>query len=470
MQIAALRAGSTDTLVLEESPCLSKTIREAPLLLKQLQSWTDHLIASRSYLGELRRSERQYRRLVELSRDLIWSVDGEGRWTFINDAVYHVLGYWPKEFIGRRFTEFQDPQWAARDLTAFSNVLDGEKYLGYETNYRHKDGHVVTLSFNAVVIHDDNGLPAGATGTAVDVSDRRKAAEDLRIQKEFFRQVINSNPNPIAVRNLKGQFVLVNREFANTLNFDPDELIGLTYDEVLNDTKELQELKKADAVLLEDVTKEIVLERKILDPHLKTIRWFHVSKRILHITPSQKKFFLDVSVDLSERKRSEAALRQVIEGTAPGTAEEYFQLLVEHLTASLGTHGAFVMAISDDEEFLEPVAIHPANEQFMLSRIPMKSEIISVLRGKSPLHIDARSHISAELPFLQASSCLLATLLKTTRGNPIGLLAISSDRNLPSGELPEYMITIFGERAAAEITRILSERETKSLEHQLVQA
>ena len=50
----------------------------------------------------LRMSELAYRTLFETSHDLIWSVDAQGRWTFVNAATRRIYGYEPAEMLGRR--------------------------------------------------------------------------------------------------------------------------------------------------------------------------------------------------------------------------------------------------------------------------------------------------------------------------------------------------------------------------------
>ena len=55
----------------------------------------------------LRMSESRYRDLVESSHDLIWSVDADGKFTFVNRAAADlILGYQPEEMIGKSFVFF----------------------------------------------------------------------------------------------------------------------------------------------------------------------------------------------------------------------------------------------------------------------------------------------------------------------------------------------------------------------------
>jgi PAS domain S-box-containing protein len=122
----------------------------------------------------LRESERKYRDLVETSSDLIWSVDKRGRFTFVNRAARRIYGYEPEEMLGRPVADFETDDQRLEDDPVFRNVLLGIPLFNYETRHIRKDGRPVDLSLNAIVLHDDDGAVLGATGTATDVTDRKR--------------------------------------------------------------------------------------------------------------------------------------------------------------------------------------------------------------------------------------------------------------------------------------------------------
>ncbi|HEX6458190.1 MAG TPA: PAS domain S-box protein [Thermoleophilaceae bacterium] len=122
----------------------------------------------------LRESERKYRDLVETSSDLIWSVDTGGRFTFVNRAARRIYGYEPEEMLGRPIADFETDAQRLKDEDAFRGVLRGTPLFSYETRHVRKDGRPVDLSVNAIVLQDDDGTVLGATGTATDVTDRKR--------------------------------------------------------------------------------------------------------------------------------------------------------------------------------------------------------------------------------------------------------------------------------------------------------
>lgn len=153
-----------------------------------LGTWQD--ISERKMAeDQLLLSEQKYRDLVETSHDLIWSVNTEGQWTFVNRfGARSIYGCEPEEMIGRRFTEFLPENQVQRDLQAFARIKAGEPAFRYETEHFRKDGRRVLLSFNAIPCYDREGRLLGTTGTAVNITERRRAEEERRKLEEQFQQ------------------------------------------------------------------------------------------------------------------------------------------------------------------------------------------------------------------------------------------------------------------------------------------
>jgi len=138
----------------------------------------------------LKQSENKYRTLVETSQDLIWTVDTSGRCTFVNSAVRHIYGYEPEEMIGRYFTDFMPPEQVDQQTSIFLRVLNGESIFQYETIHLAKDGSPIYFMTNAVQWRDEHGAVIGLTGTASNITERKRAEEALRLSAE---QLLNHN-------------------------------------------------------------------------------------------------------------------------------------------------------------------------------------------------------------------------------------------------------------------------------------
>ncbi len=128
----------------------------------------------------LRESEEKYRQLVESNLDWLWSIDIEGRVTFTNEAVKHLLGYEVDEIVGSSSFWPMHPKDRERFQKLFHRSV-GQK-RGWKNAvicWLHKDGGVRFLESNAKPILDDKGHLLGFTGIDRDITKRRQAVEAL---------------------------------------------------------------------------------------------------------------------------------------------------------------------------------------------------------------------------------------------------------------------------------------------------
>jgi len=126
----------------------------------------------------LQESEERYRNLVETSQNLVFRCDLEGRFTYLNKAWEHTHGYKIEEMLGRKFTDFQLPEVAERDLKEFARELEGGETKGYETTHITKSGKIIHLVFNVKRLLDKDGQVTGSQGTAFDLSERKQLEEE----------------------------------------------------------------------------------------------------------------------------------------------------------------------------------------------------------------------------------------------------------------------------------------------------
>jgi PAS domain S-box-containing protein len=172
----------------------------------------------------LRESERKYRDLVETSSDLIWSLDAQGRFTFVNRAARRIYGYEPEEMLGRPATDFAPPSEAKRNRGLFRQILRGRPVFSNETEHVRKDGSLVRLSYNAIVLHDADGNVLGATGTATDVTERRRSEARQAAVAELGRRALEgTDPTQLTQAAVTLVVDTLGVEHSSVLEFVADE-------------------------------------------------------------------------------------------------------------------------------------------------------------------------------------------------------------------------------------------------------
>ena len=166
----------------------------------------------------------RYKRLVELSNDLIWSTDTAGLFTFVNDAAaLRIYGYTAEEMVGRRFTEFSTPEQCVKDEEVIKGLMRGGRITGYRTIHARKDGTPIHLNANAMAEVSPAGEIIGATGTATDVSSMVRYAAELERSEERYRLLFENATEPIGVAQ-DGRIVFFNKAVIAATGYGADEI------------------------------------------------------------------------------------------------------------------------------------------------------------------------------------------------------------------------------------------------------
>jgi PAS domain S-box-containing protein len=115
--------------------------------------------------------EPNYREIVERIGDMIYTLDLEGNFTYLNSAGLQLMGYEADELLGRHFATVLTPQSAAVASDHFTRGVQGtESTPFFEVQVVRKDGRQVDVEVRAGNLHGEDGRLIGRQGVARDIS------------------------------------------------------------------------------------------------------------------------------------------------------------------------------------------------------------------------------------------------------------------------------------------------------------
>lgn len=132
----------------------------------------------------LQEAEERYRSLVVTAHDLVWSMDINGNWTYLNAACLHIYGYTAAELLHKPFADLQVAESKDHDSQAFNSVIAGNELLGHETVHLDKSGQPKYMSFNACPHFNSDGSVQYITGTARDITEQKAYEAELTYQTQ----------------------------------------------------------------------------------------------------------------------------------------------------------------------------------------------------------------------------------------------------------------------------------------------
>jgi len=129
-------------------------------------------------------SERRFRDVADHSREWIWEVDAEGKYTYSSHIVEEILGYTTEEILQRHFYDFFHPDdREALQAAALAAFAVKQPIRGFINRTVHKSGRTVWLSTSGIPLLDEEGNLLGYRGVDADITDRKRAeAEQAELE------------------------------------------------------------------------------------------------------------------------------------------------------------------------------------------------------------------------------------------------------------------------------------------------
>jgi PAS domain S-box-containing protein len=228
----------------------------------------------------------------------------------VNKAFCEILGYQPEELCGRALSDISHPEDKDNFAKAAPHILGGEVTVYATTKrYIHKDGHVVWVAINASLLPEKPGSPRMMTGLVQEITAQRKAEEALHASAVRFRAIFENSIDAIAVYEGE-KHLLVNPAYLKLFGYaSEDELAEISGPELIAES-ERQVIKER---IVQRLRGEKVSSYYISRGLRKDGSEFDLEIHANIFTVGRDIFRLVILRDVTDRVRSEAALRRVHE-------------------------------------------------------------------------------------------------------------------------------------------------------------
>ncbi len=183
---------------------------------------TERADASRA----LAQSDERYREILEATPDGVLRVDADELTDYVNPRMADMLGFSPEEMIGRKLSEFMDPDWlrvAQQDLQTTRN----EARAGVlERCFLRKDGTPCWTRVSHRPLTDQNGDPSGALAIISDINAEKAQTLEMRAAERFLVALTDSMAEGVCAMNRDGHVTYMNQAAEKLLGWSQQELAG----------------------------------------------------------------------------------------------------------------------------------------------------------------------------------------------------------------------------------------------------
>ena len=287
----------------------------------------------------LEASEQKYRLMFNNNPLPSWIYDGVTlRFMDVNDAAIDHYGFSREEFLRMTIREIK-PESDQIMITKMVNTRANMK-AGGKTIKQHlkKSGEIIDVCVLSCPIEINNEI--NILVVAEDITEKKKAAANLRESEERYRLVSENPLLGIGWASLTGEILYLNQTFCNLLGYNMDELKSLHYSQITH-----PEDFEWETELFQKLTSGEIDNYKVEKRYIKKngeYIWVELNLTRVNNTTGQK-YCIGIIQDISQRKEAEDAIQKLNAGL-----EDMVQQRTEQLKAAYAELEAFSYSVSHD--------------------------------------------------------------------------------------------------------------------------
>jgi PAS domain S-box-containing protein len=286
-------------------------------LLKMVAEMFSNTIERKRTEAVIRRTEAKYRSIFENAAEGICQTTIEGHYLSANPALAKILGYDSPQDLIQNLTDintqlYVQPQRRAEFIAA---IHAEQSITGFESQVYRKDGCKIWISENARGVRDVTGRVVCYEGTVEDITDSKRAAEELKQAKEA----------AIAANRAKSTFLAnMSHELRTPLNaiigyseILAEESEDLGYSDLVPDLERIRSAGRNLLTLINDILDISKIEAGRMDLYIEMFSIPALIESVVNtaqplIDKNRNQLEVDCQADLTSMSADVTKVRQVL--------------------------------------------------------------------------------------------------------------------------------------------------------------
>ena len=278
--------------------------------------------------------------IVESSDDAIISKNLNGIIMSWNLGAQHIFGFTEAEAVGQPIAIIVPPELRGESNMILQKTRAGETVEHYETERMTKAGKSINVSLTISPLRDANGRVIGASKIARDITERKRAGEELKKSEEKFAKAFHQSPMALSlVSATTNRYIEVNDTFERLSGYARAEVIGKSALEVGLGMNPVERAKLTRQLMLENSYRDVECEF-----HAQGGRILIGSASAELIEIGGEPCILEVVADVTDRKRAEQSLVE---------SEKRFRLMADSAPMLIWLSGPDKLGTDFNKEWLK---------------------------------------------------------------------------------------------------------------------
>lgn len=309
-------------------------------------------IANKSLVKELKQTKEYLEHLLATAGDVIFTLDIEGRVTYINCAIEE-YGYSRNELTGTPLEQFlipYDPDDSTRKgITWRPNET-------FEVKFKEKSGHDRYASIRTSLLNDRIDGRSGLLGIMRDITENKQIEMEMDALQILHEAIVEGVPVGIALLDNSFRNLFSNQELARILHLGNENLIGKHIEYIFGD--ELKQKLNLDEKLAQvlkgqiavDSEQSVSLEKQIINT-IVDIRYIPLSG-----AENQTQYILVIVEDISKRMQMEKEIRRLDRLSSLGELSAGIAHEVRNPLTGINSNAQLLYeSVNDNEFFRKPI-------------------------------------------------------------------------------------------------------------------
>lgn len=272
----------------------------------------------------LRESEERFRATFEQAAVGIAQTRMDGTFFSVNQKLCDITGYCQEELTGMTFQQITHPDEMAMSLSHLARMSGGGlRHFSRQKRYIHKSGQVIWANLTVSLCHDSQDRPSHFITVVEDISARIWAEQALRESQQRLELAVRAAGLGIWEWDLETDGIWCSPKTAEHLCGDAAIRIASLEDFLVRVHPDDRPLIQAAHQKALNGDGRLSVEYRVTWPN-QEVRWLAVQAQAM--VPNRR--ILGVSMDISERKHAEAALRH---------SEEQYRITFEAAPVGIAT-------------------------------------------------------------------------------------------------------------------------------------
>ncbi|MCT7992992.1 PAS domain S-box protein [Laspinema olomoucense] len=336
----------------------------------------------------LRESEARFQAFMNYSPALAWISDRDGQILYCNQNLASLFRWSVDELLSKTPFDLHRRDIAEQHVANTRLVADGGEVVEAIESAFGSDGSLAEFLVYKFPLEIEGGEHL-VGGVGLDITKQLQAENALRESEAKLKAILNNAPVGIYLKNLEGQFLLVNQYLLDVLQVSEEQCLGKTFAEFF--PGEFAEQVEANERNIVENGVPYYFEELLTLPD--GIHTFYTVKLILQDLSGQPYALCGISTDISARKGAEIALIEAKEAAEAAnlTKSTFLANMSHELRTPLNAILGFTQILARDSSLnphqQEQIAIINSSGEHLLNLINDVLEISKIEAGRSALHL-----------------------------------------------------------------------------------